>query len=123
MTWMTLESAIRAVDEAIAPRCTRGARHPYRGPVCQARPAGACTIPRISANPTRSAIGLLSTLERGVKLMTLAPEVTTPELLARLAAAGVILAAGHTDATYAQIEIARRHGLLASPIFSTRCRN
>jgi N-acetylglucosamine-6-phosphate deacetylase len=37
--------------------------------------------------------------------------MTTPELLARLTAAGIVLAAGHTNATYAEIETARRHGL------------
>jgi N-acetylglucosamine-6-phosphate deacetylase len=59
----------------------------------------------------RDMIALLSSLKHGVTLMTLAPEVTNPEVLARLAAAGVVLAAGHTNATYAEIESARRHGL------------
>lgn len=43
---------------------------------------------------------LLKSLKRGKILVTLAPESCTPEDIAELAAAGVILAAGHTNATY-----------------------
>jgi N-acetylglucosamine-6-phosphate deacetylase len=56
-------------------------------------------------------VGLLSSLKRGKTLMTLAPETTSPDVIQRLADAGVILAAGHTDATVAEIDIARAHGL------------
>jgi len=56
-------------------------------------------------------VALLSSLKVGKTLVTLAPEVATPRTLARLSAAGVILSAGHTDATFADIESARAHGL------------
>ena len=56
-------------------------------------------------------VGLLTSLKTGTTLVTLAPEVTTPETLARLAAGGVILSAGHSDATCAEIAVAFRHGL------------
>jgi N-acetylglucosamine-6-phosphate deacetylase len=56
-------------------------------------------------------VALLGSLRGGTTLVTLAPEMTTPELLSQLSAAGVILSAGHSDATYAEIQIARRHGL------------
>jgi N-acetylglucosamine-6-phosphate deacetylase len=58
-----------------------------------------------------SALGLLTSLREGRTLVTLAPEVTTPEIIARLVAAGVVVSAGHTNATYAEIEPALRHGL------------
>jgi N-acetylglucosamine-6-phosphate deacetylase len=58
-----------------------------------------------------SAVGLLSSLKSGKTLLTLAPEMTTPEIIQRLAAAGVVVSAGHTNATYRQIEAALRHGL------------
>jgi N-acetylglucosamine-6-phosphate deacetylase len=106
----TLESAIRAVDEAIARDVPGVLGIHIEGPFVSTARRGVHDASHIR-KPDADLIALLSTLERGVKLMTLAPEVTTPELLARLAAAGVVLAAGHTDATYAQIEIARRHGL------------
>ena len=56
-------------------------------------------------------LALLSSLKGGTTLVTLAPEMATPSLLGRLTAAGVILSAGHTDATYAEIESARQQGL------------
>lgn len=50
-------------------------------------------------------------LKRGRTLVTLAPERTTPEMIRRLVSAGVIVAAGHTDGTYAEIRTALDNGL------------
>ena len=58
-----------------------------------------------------SAVGLLSSLGAGRTLVTLAPEVTTPQIIRRLAEAGVIVSAGHTNATYAEVREALQHGL------------
>src|SRR5579863_7573199 len=58
-----------------------------------------------------SALGLLTSLRVGRTLVTLAPEMTTPQIIEALAAAGVVVSAGHTDATYAQIAAALSHGL------------
>jgi N-acetylglucosamine-6-phosphate deacetylase len=58
-----------------------------------------------------SAVGLLTSLRGGRTLVTLAPEMTTPDIIERLVAAGVVVSAGHTNATYAQISVALRHGL------------
>jgi N-acetylglucosamine-6-phosphate deacetylase len=58
-----------------------------------------------------SAVGLLTSLREGRTLVTLAPEVTTPQIIEKLVAAGVVVSAGHTDATYAEIVPALRHGL------------
>ena len=58
-----------------------------------------------------SALGLLTSLRGGRTLVTLAPEVTTPQIIETLVAAGVVVSAGHTNATYAEISIALRHGL------------
>ena len=58
-----------------------------------------------------SALGLLTSLRGGRTLVTLAPEVTTPQIIEKLVAAGVVVSAGHTNATYAEIRIALRHGL------------
>ena len=57
------------------------------------------------------AIGLLTSLRGGKTLVTLAPEMTTPELIAKLAAAGVVVSAGHTNASYREIRTALKHGL------------
>lgn len=58
-----------------------------------------------------SALGLLTSLRIGRTLVTLAPEMTTPQIIAALAAKGVVVSAGHTNASYAQIADALRHGL------------
>jgi N-acetylglucosamine-6-phosphate deacetylase len=58
-----------------------------------------------------SAIGLLTSLRKGRTLVTLAPEMTTPAIISKLASAGVIVSAGHTNATYAEIRTALAHGL------------
>jgi N-acetylglucosamine-6-phosphate deacetylase len=58
-----------------------------------------------------SAVGLLTSLQGGRTLVTLAPEMTTPEIIAALVKAGVVVSAGHTNATYAEISVALRHGL------------
>jgi N-acetylglucosamine-6-phosphate deacetylase len=57
------------------------------------------------------AIGLLTSLRAGKTLVTLAPEMTTPDMIEKLVQAGVIVSAGHTDATYQEIESALHHGL------------
>jgi len=50
-------------------------------------------------------------LRGGKTLVTLAPGMTTPELIAKLAGAGVVVSAGHTNASYREIRVALQHGL------------
>ena len=58
-----------------------------------------------------SALGLLTSLRGGRTVVTLAPEMTTPEIIEKLVAAGVVVSAGHTNASYAEIRAALAHGL------------
>jgi len=58
-----------------------------------------------------AAIALLSSLKVGRTLVTLAPERTTPDMIQRLADAGVHVAAGHTNALYKTMRQALDHGL------------
>lgn len=46
---------------------------------------------------------VLTSLKRGRTLVTIAPERVSPQLVRRLAAAGVVVAAGHTNGTYEQV--------------------
>ena len=57
------------------------------------------------------AFRLLTSLRGGRTLVTLAPEMTTPAIIRRLTSAGVIVCAGHTNASYAVILTALDHGL------------
>jgi N-acetylglucosamine-6-phosphate deacetylase len=58
-----------------------------------------------------SAVGLLTSLGVGRTLVTLAPEMTTPGIIEKLSTAGVVVSAGHTNASYAQIAAALSHRL------------
>ena len=58
-----------------------------------------------------AAVKLLSTPHGGVTMVTLAPERTTPELIRALSDAGVIVSAGHTNATFAELQPALGAGL------------
>ena len=48
------------------------------------------------------AIARLTRLKGGRTLVTLAPEMTTPDMIRRLVSGGAVVAAGHTDADYAE---------------------
>ncbi|GAB2957790.1 N-acetylglucosamine-6-phosphate deacetylase [Hymenobacter coalescens] len=49
-----------------------------------------------------------------LRLVTMAPEVATPEAVARLRAAGVVLSAGHSNATFAEAQRGFRQGFTAA---------
>jgi len=57
------------------------------------------------------AVKLLTRPHGGVTLVTLAPERTTPAFIRQLSDAGVIVSAGHTNATYDQLQPAFAAGL------------
>ena len=56
-------------------------------------------------------VSLLCRLRSGRTLLTLAPEMTTTDMIAALAQAGVLLSAGHSNATYAETTAAIAHGV------------
>ena len=57
------------------------------------------------------ALGLLTGLNGGRTLVTLAPERTSPQIIRKLVDAGVIISAGHTNGTYEEIKDALSQGL------------
>lgn len=58
-----------------------------------------------------AAVKLLSALRGGRTLVTLAPEMTTPAMIRKLVDAGLVVSAGHTNATYEDIRAALQSGL------------
>jgi N-acetylglucosamine-6-phosphate deacetylase len=58
-----------------------------------------------------AAFELLTSLKVGKTLITIAPELTTPEMIKRLVDAGVVVAAGHSAANYEQTKIALSAGI------------
>ena len=57
------------------------------------------------------AFELLTSLRQGKTVVTLAPETTSTHMIRRLSTAGVMVSAGHTNATYRQIRAALDAGL------------
>ena len=56
-------------------------------------------------------ISLLCSLRGGRTVLTIAPEMTTTDMIAQLAAGGILISAGHSDASYAQAATAIAHGV------------
>jgi N-acetylglucosamine-6-phosphate deacetylase len=56
-------------------------------------------------------VALLSSLGVGRTLVTLAPEMATAETIRALANAGVVISAGHTDATFEETRLALKSGV------------
>ena len=56
-------------------------------------------------------LAVLTSMRRGRTLVTVAPECTTPEMIARLVDAGVVVSAGHSNGKYADVSAAIEAGL------------
>src|SRR5690348_10361347 len=61
--------------------------------------------------PYAGELRVAESLQRGKTLLTLAPECVSPDAIRNLAAAGVIVAAGHTNADYATVRAALDAGV------------
>ena len=106
----TVETAIAATREAIAAATPGLLGIHIEGPFLSAKRKGihdASTFRRVDED----ALDLLASLEAGRTLVTLAPEACSSALIRRLAEAGVIVSAGHSDATYGAVREALDHGL------------
>ena len=82
----------------------------FEGPHINAGRRGAHDA-RAIRPPAEGDIDLLASLATGRTLVTLAPECVTPADIAALAARGVIVAAGHSEADADTMDTAMAHGL------------
>jgi len=105
-----VDQALRAVEQAIAAGVPGVLGVHIEGPFLSAARKGVHD-PGKFRRLDDAAIELLTSLMQGVTLVTLAPETTTPEMIGRLVRAGVVVAAGHTDATYRTVKAAMAAGL------------
>ena len=106
----TLEAAIEATRQAMAEGVPGLLGIHIEGPFLSPRRKGihqASKLRRID----ETAFELLTSLASGRTLVTLAPETTSIEMIGRLAKAGVIVSAGHSNATYATAREALDHGV------------
>lgn len=105
-----VEAGIRAVDAAIEAGVPGILGIHIEGPFLNPVRRGIHSESKIQ--PLRDPfLALLGSGQRGKTLVTLAPEAATPEQVARLAAAGVIVSAGHSDAPYETVRDAIDNGL------------
>ncbi|HUO92602.1 MAG TPA: N-acetylglucosamine-6-phosphate deacetylase [Rhizomicrobium sp.] len=102
--------AIAAVDEAIATGVQGVAGIHIEGPFISPLRKGIHDASKFRKLDS-GALNLISSLKRGRTLITLAPEETTPDVIASLHKASVIVSAGHTDATYEEAQLALESGL------------
>lgn len=105
-----IDRAMRAVEAAIERGVPGVLGVHVEGPFLNAARAGIHDKAKFRRLDERAS-ALLSSLKTGRTLVTLAPELTEPSTISRLAAAGVIVAAGHTDATYEETEAALAAGV------------
>lgn len=94
-----IERAIAAVRDAIAAKVPGVEGIHIEGPFINPARRGAHDRAMIRGLDEK-AFALLTSLGVGRTMVTLAPEATTPAMIRRLADAGVIVCAGHTNATF-----------------------
>jgi N-acetylglucosamine-6-phosphate deacetylase len=105
-----IETALGAVRDAIRARVPGVLGIHIEGPFLNPERKGAHDAAKLRALDS-AAVDLLSMPTGGRTMLTLAPEMTDPETLATLSKAGIILSAGHTNATHAEVRQALGHGL------------
>jgi N-acetylglucosamine-6-phosphate deacetylase len=105
-----MAAAIEAVREAITAGVPGVLGIHLEGPYLNAQRKGVHRE-AVFSELDEEAEKLVSTFCGGKTLLTLAPERNSPGAMARLASAGVILASGHTAATYEQTRSALASGI------------
>jgi N-acetylglucosamine-6-phosphate deacetylase len=105
-----IERAIRAVEDAIAKQVPGVLGIHIEGPFINPEKRGIHDARKIRSID-ESAVELLASLSSGVTLVTLAPELAPAGVIAELAARGVVVAAGHTAASYEQARDALDEGV------------
>ncbi len=102
--------AIEAVDAAIGQGVPGVLGIHIEGPFLNPARKGAHDASKLKLLDAES-IELLSSLRRGRTLVTLAPELAPPGAIRALVDRGVVVAAGHTGASYDEIQVAIAEGL------------
>jgi N-acetylglucosamine-6-phosphate deacetylase len=106
----TMKAAIRATREAIEGGIPGVLGIHIEGPYLNATRKGIHDASKLRRTDD-SSFDLLTSLGVGRTLVTLAPEETSLETIARLVQAGVVVSAGHSNAPYAMVRAALDHGV------------
>lgn len=102
--------AIAAVEQALAAKVPGVLGIHLEGPFLNPERKGVHDASKFKIID-EAAFELLTSLKIGKTLVTIAPELTTPEMIARFVKAGVVVAAGHSAANYEQTKTALSAGL------------
>jgi N-acetylglucosamine-6-phosphate deacetylase len=105
-----VDRAMRAVEQAMADGVPGVVGIHIEGPFLNPARKGTHDAARF-LRLDDAAIRLLGSLSHGRTMVTLAPEMTTPDDIRALRDAGVIVSAGHTDADYATMRDAFAAGV------------
>jgi len=105
-----IENALGAVRDAIRARVPGVLGIHIEGPFLNPERKGAHDAAKLRTLDAE-AVQLLATPTGGRTMLTLAPEMTDADTLRALADSGLILSAGHTNATHAEVKQALGHGL------------
>ena len=106
-----MRAAIAAVDAAIAEGVPGVLGIHLEGPYLAPARRGVHDAAKFRA-PDASEIALVSSLQNGVTVLTIAPERVSIDAIGELARRGVIVCAGHTAATYDETRAALDAGLV-----------
>ena len=106
----TVQAAIAATRQAMAEGVPGLLGIHIEGPFLSPRRKGIHQASKLR-QIDEAAFELLTSLASGRTLVTLAPETTSNGMIERLAQAGVIVSAGHSNATYATVRAALDHGV------------
>lgn len=105
-----VEAGIRAVDAAIDAGLPGVLGIHIEGPFLSSERHGIHSVDKLQ--PLKDEyLDLLTSAKRGKTMVTLAPECATPAQIAHLAAKGVVVSAGHSDARYETVRAAIDAGL------------
>ena len=105
-----IRSGIEAVESAVAEGVPGVLGIHIEGPFLNEHRKGIHDAEKIRALDEEG-FAVLTSMKVGRTLVTVAPECTTPEMIARLVAAGVIVSAGHSNGKYAEVRSAIGAGL------------
>lgn len=105
-----MRAAIVAVDAAISENVPGALGIHLEGPFLSRTRRGVHAEKYLHA-PDASELRLAESLHRGVTLLTLAPECVSADAIRQLAAEGVIVSAGHSNADYATVRAALDAGV------------
>jgi N-acetylglucosamine-6-phosphate deacetylase len=106
----TMRTAIAAADAAIAEAVPGILGIHLEGPFISRERKGVHAEKYLHA-PDADELRVAESLRRGKTLLTVAPECVAPDAIRSLIAAGVIVAAGHTNADYATVRAALDAGV------------